>query len=219
MAQRMCPHCGTAIPSDAHRLRKFCSDDCSWRHRHKNGPPCTIPGCDGIATQRRMCPTHYSRWKDGRDITAPLQRRRSRTGRTCTVHGCGRPLDAGDLCGAHDYRLRTHGDVLAHIPIRAIGKKGTGYVDSNGYRKIGNRSEHRIVMEAKLDRPLRDDEHVHHVNGDRLDNRPENLELWIVRRQPPGQRVADRVADAIEILERYAPEALAPRDVQLRAVA
>lgn len=71
-------------------------------------------------------------------------------------------------------------------------------------------------MESKLGRVLRADEHVHHVNGDRLDNRPENLELWVVRRQPPGQRVADRVADAIEMLERYAPELLATKDVQLR---
>jgi hypothetical protein len=37
--------------------------------------------------------------------------------------------------------------------------------------------EHRWVMEQVLGRPLRSDEQVHHKNHDRLDNRPENLEV------------------------------------------
>ncbi len=63
-------------------------------------------------------------------------------------------------------------------------------------------------MEQILGRLLTKDENVHHKNGDRLDNRPENLELW-GKAQPAGQRVEDKVAFAIEILRQYAPEQLA----------
>lgn len=68
--------------------------------------------------------------------------------------------------------------------------------------KVGYVAEHRLVMETKIGRYLRPEETVHHVNGVRHDNRPENLELW-TSRQPRGQRVADLVEWAKEILTLY----------------
>jgi hypothetical protein len=72
-------------------------------------------------------------------------------------------------------------------------------IDKHGYVILTEREpgsnyqqpEHRRVMEAKLGRKLLPHETVHHRNGRRRDNSPENLELWSSR-HPRGQRVQDQ---------------------------
>ena len=91
--------------------------------------------------------------------------------------------------------------------------KGGRFHNSNGYLlsidkqhpHTGNNGyvlEHRLIMESLIGRFLANSENVHHLNGIRDDNRPENLELW-TRPQPSGIRVKDAIIWAKELLKKY----------------
>jgi hypothetical protein len=120
----------------------------------------------------------------------------------------------------HYERQRKGREVGPAAPLRRAA--GAGSIN-NGYHSITvspgrSRLAHRVVMERLLGRSLTKGETVHHVNGDRSDNRTDgpldgryrsgNLELWSSW-QPAGQRVADKVDYAVQLLRRYAPHLLA----------
>lgn len=177
---------------------------------------CEATDCTNEAKERGLCHGHYQRLTRHGDTLAdvPLRRRRNFG---CSVDGCQRTAYAKNLCKTHYRRRLARGDVLADVPIRET--PGLGYL-MHGYRMVPvpaelrwltndetPYAEHRLVMAQMLGRALRADESVHHKNGDRLDNRRANLELWS-RWQPSGQRVTDKIDWAIAMLERYAPQLL-----------
>lgn len=178
--------------------------------RPKKG--CTIEGCDRPHASYGYCDTHYRRWKrQGDPGTVAVQPcgPKPKPPQPCSVEGCEKTRRGDLYCQMHKARLRRTGDVG---PAEA-GRSGNshGYLTPHGYRMILRggryRAEHRYVMEQLIGRELFDDETVHHKNGVRDDNRPENLELWSSS-HPQGQRVEDKVEWALEILQRYAPDRL-----------
>jgi hypothetical protein len=170
--------CSTDACTNAVYSKGLCQTH--WKERRFAGMVCAVPGCrrQQVNAGRALCWLHY--------------KHHLAIGRFCTVEGCNRPLRNAGLCTGH-YRQRREGVPLT--PIAERREPGTGSINRLGYKEITvapkvRRLEHRVVMEQILGRELKSSEHVHHRNGDRLDNRPQNLELWTVG-QPNGQRVRD----------------------------
>jgi hypothetical protein len=178
--------------------------------------PCAVDTCGRRAVTRGWCHGHYLRWSRQGDVRPDVPLNRPARD-VCVVEGCKRGAHSAAYCRSHYNRLQRYGDPLAGGPIRE--RAGGGSL-SHGYWYVPvpeskrhlvpprrtKEFEHRLVMAEVLGRPLTDDETVHHRNGDRLDNRIENLELWTTA-QPKGQRVIDKLELAYGLIARYDPDA------------
>ena len=182
-------------------------------HKRPEDDLCEAEGCDSLKRNASFCAMHYQRFRRYGDPYFTKPPRKST--RRCLVvdegQECDKPHSAKDMCQMHYRRNALYGDPLIKknsgdkSPARYKLVRAVGHPNA---RVKGQILEHRLVMSEILGRPLYEHENVHHINGVRMDNRPENLQLWSTS-QPSGQRIPDKVEWAVELLKTYAPERLA----------
>lgn len=126
---------------------------------------CNVEGCRTPIKARGMCGKHYQRVKAEENKTNPC--------------GCG----CGELT-AYKYVQGHHTRLFTSEEQSRRGQMNDGKTQrdrfegvSTHYRKVRGRHEHRIVMERVLGRKLTYDDVVHHKDGNKRNNHPDNLEV------------------------------------------
>lgn len=174
-----CENCGVEVQrrKGQEREHTFCSRACYWKSEYRSQ----------LVTQR-----NYERNPDAQET------------RPCA--GCGTPVTRYISAGQKRFFCSRACRWSSHKHAKQINAAGYVLVfigrGQLGASKSGHILEHRLVMQDVLGRPLLESENVHHKNGVRGDNRPDNLELWS-RSQPQGQRVEDKIRWAREFLALY----------------
>jgi hypothetical protein len=169
-------------------------------HYHWFMETCKETNCDKAISTRGYCKYHYNLRLAAGEFG----------GNICATPSCGLKAVAKGKCSKH-YQVDRRRE--AGLPLRER-KTGEWYPNAKGYmvRNVPNEVglgwrkelQHRVVMAEHLGRPLLKHEEPHHKNGNRADNRIENLELWSTK-QPKGQRLEDKLEYAREIMALYGP--------------
>lgn len=175
---------------------------------------CRIEDCGKSVKATKLCAMHWKRLRHTgtTDLIRPQGGQRKPL-QLCEIDECGNYTIARGMCQKHYRRWDLYGDANYRVPKKQSFAKYRNVlaIGHPNAKADGTIFEHRLVMTQMIGRALLPGENVHHKNGDPMDNRPENLELWNTT-QPAGQRPADKVEYAIQILTMYAPELLAQQE-------
>lgn len=139
---------------------------------------CVAEGCSRKAVSRGMCDKHYRRVLKHGDIN--YLRRRVLPIACATCGAIFIPKDKGTThcsksCASQNPRNADHCREMARLYSKDNGDKQRDKGEGKTYRKLYGRHEHRVVAERMLGRPLMKGEVVHHIDGNKRNNSPENL--------------------------------------------
>jgi len=177
---------------------------------------CVAEQCTEQKYAYNLCKKHNQRrYKTGRIDLGPRVAWNKSIIKICVMDNCENKHVSRGFCSKHYRAFNAWLDKDRRIEMRSQQKPVNdkeGYVllympDHPNCAVTGGYAEHRLIMEKMIGRYLVKGENVHHKNGVKNDNRPENLELWSSR-QPKGQRIEDKVEYAMDILKLYAPNLL-----------
>ena len=101
--------------------------------------------------------------------------------KVCKIKGCNKKHIALGFCPMHYARFKGYNKIKLNEPNKHPHNGEGWHIDKDGYKQIifngKYRREHRVIMENSICRKLLSEELVHHINGNILDNRIENLEI------------------------------------------
>ena len=208
-----CQTCGNAFEYRGTRNSqppKFCCQKCRIILVDATCPVCQQP----FKARERRGSIPAQKYCSRKCMGAMQRNRLRRTCKHCGVEFFINPSalrrERGDV-GAYCSRHCHYDEKRKTMEPRRFNKEGYVMVYALDHPALQHRTpgrrfilEHRLVMEQVLGRLLERHETIHHKNGIRDDNRPENLELW-AQNHKPGQRVSD-LRQEIRVLRQQLAE-------------